>query len=157
MAKSLGKVYPDLLPQTRQALIETGLPYIIENVVGAPMRFPVIVCGSAFHLPIRRHRQFESNCLLFGTQCDHGWQKRADMQYPSCFRRRSRKRGGPVTAARTTSTVVQVYGNTAGKGLWPQAMGIDWMTSKELSQAIPPAFTKYLGHQFIRHVREAMK
>ena len=138
-----GKTYPDLLAPVREALEATGKPWIIENVSSAPMRGAVRLCGSSFGLPIRRHRLFESSHLLFGRECDHGWQE-ASGQFPTCWR----PRPGPPPR----SSVVQVYGNTPGKHLWPAAMGIYWMTSKELSQAIPPAFTEYLGRQLIRQI-----
>lgn len=141
--RALRKEHPDLVAPVRELLIASGRIYIIENVVGAPLRMAVTVCGSSLGLKVRRHRLFESNAFLFGTQCRHDWQRRTG-SYPTCWR--------PRPGVRPTSSVVQVYGNTSGKALWPEAMGIDWMTSRELSQAIPPRYTEYLGKQLRRAV-----
>ena len=67
--KSTDKV--DLIPQTREAFLDSGKPYIIENVPGAPLIDPVILCGSSFGLKVRRHRLFESNIELTGLPCNH--------------------------------------------------------------------------------------
>ena len=67
--KSTNKI--DLIPQTREGLIASGKIYIIENVPGAPLIDPVVMCGSSFGLKVRRHRQFESNVKLTGLPCNH--------------------------------------------------------------------------------------
>lgn len=67
--KSTDKV--DLIPQTRQALIASGKPYVIENVPGAPLIEPIQMCGSYFGLKVRRHRRFESNLPIVGSPCKH--------------------------------------------------------------------------------------
>ena len=67
--KSTDKV--DLIPQTREALVASGITYVIENVPGAPLINPVQFCGSSFDLKVRRHRLFESNLQLTGSVCDH--------------------------------------------------------------------------------------
>ena len=72
--KSTTKI--DMIPETRAALIATGKPYIIENVEGSPLINPIKVCGSAFGLKVRRHRLFESNVSLTGTDCRHKEQGR---------------------------------------------------------------------------------
>jgi len=121
--------HPDLLGRVRGRLNETGLPYVIENVPGAPMRCDVMLCGSMFGLEVRRHRWFESNMNLapWTPTCDHS---------------------RPVTG---------VYGHPHGKAganagmlpsdreTWSRAMGIDWMTAAELADAIPPAYTEWIG------------
>jgi len=139
--RKAGKTYPDLVGPTRELLEAAGKPYVIENVVTAPLRNAVMLCGSSFALPIRRHRLFESSQVLFGTECNHGWQLRSGIRYPTCFQ--------PKGGMRNTSSVVQVYGNTTGKKLWPMALGIDWMNSRGLSQAIPPCYTEFLGRQLL--------
>jgi DNA (cytosine-5)-methyltransferase 1 len=144
--KLKGKEYPDLVAETRRLLEASGRPWVIENVPGAPLRSPALLCGSAFGLAVRRHRIFESSFLLLGTQCRHHEQDRPGPRFPACFRSRKSLREN----RRHLSTVVQVYGHTAGKHLWPEAMGIDWMTAREMTQAIPPAYTQYIGTQLMR-------
>jgi DNA (cytosine-5)-methyltransferase 1 len=131
--KSTNKI--DLLPQTRQALIATKKPYIIENVVGAPMFDAVICCGSAFGLKVRRHRQFESNLKLTGTICDHKAQGRPVGVYGSM--RDNIPKGG-----RTAHSIEEAR----------EAMGIDYMLWGDLVEAIPPAYTEYLGKQIIEQL-----
>jgi DNA (cytosine-5)-methyltransferase 1 len=136
--------HEDLIPAIRRILVAIGRPYVIENVEGSTLRTPVRICGTAFGLPIRRHRRFESNVLLFGKDCEH-WRFKEAKYYTSY---RPHKKGG-------MSTVVQVYGRP-GRGAmkdWPAAMGIDWMSNHELSQAIPPAYTEYIGKQLLQVIR----
>lgn len=129
--------YPDLVEPTRDLLQETGLPYCMENVVRAPLQYPVQLCGSSFGLRVRRHRWFESNVSIVGSKCDHSWQKR-HMPYHT-------SKGQPTG-------VVGVFGGgqNLGEGeyiKWQVAMGIDWMSKREMAQAIPPAYTLHLGKQ----------
>jgi DNA (cytosine-5)-methyltransferase 1 len=65
--------HPDLIEPTRAMLAESGLPYVLENVMGAPMRCDVMLCGTMFGLRIIKHRQFECNFPVFapGAKCDH--------------------------------------------------------------------------------------
>ena len=126
--KSTDKV--DLIPQTREALIATGKPYIIENVPGAPLINPVQVCGSAFGLKVRRHRRFESNVKLVGTICKHKEQGRPVGVYGS-MKDEIPKGGKTATSIEEART----------------AMGIDWMLWGELVEAIPPLYTMFLGQQ----------
>lgn len=131
--------YPNLLPQTRTILHDSGLPYVIENVKGAPLIDPIVLCGSHFDLrcsfgQLQRHRYFESNIL---------------MSVP-----------GPC---RHTQPVVGIYGHPGGTNGrtgkpastskdWAQALQVDWMTSREMAQALPPAYTNYIGRQIIRSI-----
>jgi len=135
--------HQDLIPQTRAAIEKTGLPYVIENVEGAPLLCPIKVCGTYFNLPIRRHRLFESNLMLFGVDCRH--QRFREKRFYSSY---GQFRGRPP---RMTSTVVQVFGNpsNAAKKEWGPALGIDWMDWRELSQAIPPCYTFFIGKQLM--------
>lgn len=140
-------MHPDLVGPTRQLLERTGRPWVIENVPRAPMPGAVLICGSSFGLLVRRHRLFESNVFLFGTTCNHKLQKG---EYP---------RGcGPSLrhGRKMTSSVVSVWGGTGGgkgsKSLWQEAMGIDWMNRAELAQAIPPAYTEFVGRQLLAAV-----
>ena len=127
----------DLIPETRAGLISSGLPYIIENVPGAPLINPVQLCGSSFGLKVRRHRRFESNIQLVGSSCDHKKQGRPVGIYGSM--RDDIPKGG-----KTADTMDQAR----------EAMGVDWMIWKELVEAIPPAYTEFLGKQLFKHLSE---
>jgi DNA (cytosine-5)-methyltransferase 1 len=130
----------DLISVTREALMDLGLPYVIENVEGAPLRFAFRLCGSSFGLAVRRHRRFESSVLLLAPDCCHEIQR--DKKYPTNWRPNGRK---------VLASVVQVYGTGAERmDLWGPAMGINWMTGTELRQAIPPAYTEFIGKQLLR-------
>jgi len=147
---SIGKMYRskmpkrervDLIAPIRQRLIKSGLPYVIENVQGAPLLNPRRVCGSYFGLGVRRHRFFETNISgLLGTECRHRSQTDLIAVYgdhPERCRVRTDGKGGKINRAPTLE---------AGQG----AMGIDWMVWKELTQAIPPAYTEWIGKQIMR-------
>ncbi len=133
-ALRFGYRYADHISATRNLLDEIGLPYIIENVAGAPIRHDVWLCGEMFGLGVVRHRFFELG----------GW----TMDQPAHVAHRGKVRGyrhgqfqdGPY---------VQVYGKGGAKGTvaeWQQAMGIDWTDDpRELVQAIPPAYTRLIG------------
>jgi DNA (cytosine-5)-methyltransferase 1 len=128
--KSTDKV--DLIPQTRAALIESGVPYVIENVPGAPLINPVQMCGSYFGLKVRRHRLFESNLKLIGSGCKHKEQGKPVGIYGSM--RDEIPKGG-----HTAKTIEEAR----------EAMGIDWMIWGELVEAIPPRYTYEIGKQLM--------
>lgn len=134
--------HPDLVAATREAVQGTGLLYIIENVPGAPLLNPTLICGLALGLNVKRHRLFESNVLLFGTKCGN---HKGDwlVVFGGSPRRRchvsGRAKGGGPVCLRKKAPIEE------GRA----AMGIDWMNGKELSQAIPPAYTEYLGRQLM--------
>lgn len=133
----VGASYPNLIPQTRQRL--SDVPYVIENVPGAPLISPITLCGSSFGLDIRRHRLFESNVALHAPPCDHRWQT---PRFPPATNRTNLRRTVEVGVWRIPLEVQQ------------QAMGIDWMTRPELSQSIPPAYTQWIGEQLIAAIKE---
>ncbi len=133
----VGDDYENLIPETRELLERTGLPYVIENVEGAPLRDPVTFCGSSFGLDIRRHRLFESNFPLVAPPCNHRWQT---PRFPQATNRANLRRTVEVGAYRTAKIA-------------PAAMGIDWMELGELSQAVPPAYTEFIGRQMLAHMR----
>lgn len=144
------KEYPNLIPPTRERLQAAGVPYVIENVVGSELRQPIRLCGSSFGLRIRRHRLFELHGFhpALVPPCAHHWQN--DRIYPA-LNGQDRKRGG-------RSGIVGVYGNGGDKraDLWPDAMGIDWMTRKELTQALPPVFTQWIGERLMAELERAV-
>ncbi len=144
MTKRWGKdrpdVHPRLIEPIRAKLKAWGGVYVIENVVGAPLENPFMLCGSMFGLRVRRHRLFEASFPVLAPTCDHAQQ-------------------GPV---------VPVYGHAGGSskrdGLrfpgtdaWRAAMGIDWMTGNELAEAIPPAYAEWIGRRAIKCLQEAMR
>ena len=122
----------DLIPQTRQALIASGKPYVIENVPGAPLIEPIQMCGSYFGLKVRRHRRFESNLPLVGSPCRHKEQGKPVGVYGSM--RDEIPKGG-----HTAKTIEEAR----------EAMGIDWMIWGELVEAIPPIYTQEIGKQLL--------
>jgi DNA (cytosine-5)-methyltransferase 1 len=128
--KSTDKV--DLIPQTREALIASGKPYVIENVPGAPLINPIQMCGSYFGLKVRRHRRFESNLPIVGSPCDH------------------KNQGKPVGVYGSMRDEIPKGGHTA-KSIEEarEAMGIDWMIWGELVEAIPPIYTREIGMQLL--------
>ncbi len=136
--------HPDLLTPSRELLISTGLPYVIENVPGAPMDGPII-CGSSFHLGVRRHRRFETNWPLLVPPCVHGTQ-------PPRFELYDHGKS-------YLSGIVHVFGAGGGKGreFWSEAMGIDWMDDPELAEAIPPAYTEMIGAQLLAYISHSVE
>ncbi len=128
--------HPQLIEIVRYWCVKYEKPFIIENVPGAPLQFPTLLCGSMFSLGVRRHRLFECSFPVPQPKCNHKWR---------------------------LSRPVGVYGSTGGisrrDGIkfatlqeWQYAMRIDWMDAKLLSQAIPPAYTAYLGKYLLKAV-----
>ena len=135
----------DLIKQTRAGLIKSGLPYIIENVQGAPLIDPIVLCGSSFGLKVRRHRLFESNIAVTGLPCDHKAQGKPVGVYGSM---NDQPQGVDKKSGR------YVYGGITATSIDEarDAMGIDWMLWADLVEAIPPAYTKHLGTQLLKHL-----
>ena len=122
----------DLLTPTTELLKAWGGVYVIENVPGAPMSNPALMCGSAFGLRVRRHRYFDSPLLLMNSGCNHAAQ------------------GRPVGVYHQMNDEVPHGGRTARTLTEGQeAMGIDWMKWADLKEAIPPAYTQYIGEQLL--------
>jgi DNA (cytosine-5)-methyltransferase 1 len=138
------KQHPDLVGVTRELLQAARVPYVIENVPGAPLAAWIMLCGSAFGLGIpdaqlRRHRLFEPSpgLWLMSPPCQHSGPVIG--VYGGHGRDRRRK-------VNTQNFTVQQR---------REAMGIDWMNGTELSQAIPPAYTEYIGTQLLEHLEVA--
>lgn len=109
-------------------LVASGKPFIIENVQGSPIRGGLCLCGTMFGLGVFRHRLFESNVRLQKTK-----------QRCSCKNER------------IGAGYVSVAGNLTNKRAASQAMGIDWITNKrQLFEAIPPAYTQFIGLQLMK-------
>lgn len=134
--------HPRMIADVRSFLGGLGRPFVIENIPSARpfMRDPVVLCGSSFGLPVRRHRLFEMpERPALAPPCAHHLQR--EPRYPTQYR--------PKPGQNTMACVVQVYGHGKGAKAWGPAMGIDWMTRDELAQAIPPAYTEWIGRQLI--------
>ena len=140
---------PKLIPAIRKRLEASGKPWVIENVAFSDLPDATELCGSMFGLPIRRHRWFSSSLLLFSPgPCCHT---------PGFYNPIGGKIRGYGTLASKTRYI-------DGKGVTRKreghyrlatghkAMGIDWMSLDELSQAIPPAYTRWIGEQHIQYV-----
>lgn len=145
LAKLTGKEYPCFIEATRDLLMKLDVPWIIENVVGAPLRNPVTICGSAFGLGVRRHRQFESNVWLWPTDCRHDLQPEPiDVTGTGGFVEGRIRTDGGGGNSRKPRNIAEAR----------EAMGINWMTRPKLSQAIPPAYTEYLGQQVMGFLKQ---
>lgn len=131
----------DLVPPIRERLIAAGVPWVIENVPGAPLRHWITLCGGMFGLRTYRHRRFESNILL-----------RAPSHPRHLIRTNGTGRNRAEQWAAGLHACIAGHNHLASFG--PAAMGIDWMTRAELAQAIPPAYTEWIGRQLITAVRQ---
>lgn len=136
--------YPLLIGTVRERLLAAGKPWIIENVVGSPMGHFVMLCGTHFGLKVYRHRQFETSELIFSP----GWCCHPRALLPGYYTVFGKSVCGGKLHGRQKARVAD------GRA----AMGIDWMTIAELSQAIPPAYTEYIGRQLLSvlYQQEAM-
>lgn len=135
----VGDDHLNLISETRQLVRALRVPYVIENVPGAPLVDPVQMCGSSFGLNVRRHRLFEANWPLTAPPCDHGWQT---------------PRFAPATNRTNLRRTVEVGVYRIPLAVQQAAMGIDWMRLPELSQAIPPAYTQHIGEHLAAHLQQ---
>lgn len=149
---SHSKEHPDVVAATRQLLEVSGLPWVIENVPGAPLRSPVTVCGASLNLTatdvdgdrlvLRRHREFESNVYLMTYEC-------------ACrrYRREGVQIGGVYGGGRSDRNNSWTRGGyTPPKAQRAELIGCDHMTMHGLSQAVPPAYTEHIGQQLLTHL-----
>jgi DNA (cytosine-5)-methyltransferase 1 len=144
--------HPDLVEPTRDLLVRSGLPYVMENVEGAPLIGPLRLCGTEFGLRatdtdglriwLKRHRLFESNMFLVGAGgCCHP----ADILCAGVY-----GNGAPSRDA----AKARAGGYTPpSQEVRAALMGIDWMSRNGLSQAIPPAYTEFVGRQLLEHIQ----
>lgn len=132
-----GNRHPDLISPCRDELRQTGRPWIMENVRGAPMQSAILLCGLMFGLRVLRHRLFESSLVLLAP--DHPRRPKGNLTN-SCLGYSTGREG-----------FVCVAGHNFVREAGARAMGIDWMKSRhELAQAIPPAYTEFIGRQLLR-------
>lgn len=137
-SRKAGKVYPDLVRPVRKLIDESGKPYVIENVPTAPLINPTYLEGTMFGLGVIRRRCFETN-----------WWLPQPMYIKHRAPIKQLSKVGPTRILQKSA-----YCSVAGSGAdgwsgrvadWRKAMGIDWMTRGEIKQAIPPAYTEYIG------------
>jgi DNA (cytosine-5)-methyltransferase 1 len=138
VTRSLRKrVHPDLVDPTRERLIAAGIPWVMENVKGAPLRNALVLCGTMFDgLRVYRHRLFEAEPPIYfpPLACNHSFVMPA-----------SKGEYHRLDEQAFITAVGHNFQASSGR----VAMGIDWMTRDELSQAIPPAYTEWIGRQLI--------
>ena len=134
--------YPDDISVLRELLIATGKPYVIENVVGAPLKDYVMLCGSMFGLRVYRHRLFECNppILISPGACNH-WAKASGNN--------ATINGKRVTPNLADFDILTITGHDFILSDARIAMGIDWMQQSEISQAVPPVYTEWVGKQMM--------
>ncbi len=138
-----GDKWPRLIEPVREILIKTGKPYVIENVSGAPLIHPTVLCGTMFKgLRVLRHRLFEANFLILAPP--HG-------KHPKVHTFDKRKSHYGKTDDRIDFVQVTGGGNCTIAAA-RDAMGINWMTKDELNEAIPPAYTEFIGKQLMKHL-----
>jgi DNA (cytosine-5)-methyltransferase 1 len=136
--------HPKLIGPTRDLILATGLPYVIENVVPEseeldddPLLDPVLLCGAMFDLGTYRHRLFETNWQLVPPT------------HPEHVARNTKMGRKP-----RPGEMMHVVGNFSGVAQAKQAMGIDWMNRDGLRESIPPAYTEYIGLQLMAAIQE---
>lgn len=143
-----GHEWPRLIEPVREMLINSGLPYVIENVEGAPLINPVILCGTMFPgLRVLRHRLFEANFMIMAPPHN---------KHPKVhtFDRRKSHYG----KTNEWKDFVQVTGGgNCTLAAAREAMGIDWMSKAEINESIPPAYTEFIGRQLLRCMAVAKK
>lgn len=129
--RKAGRVYPDLIADVRREFEKRGKPYIIENVPGAPLHNPILLNGSFFGLLVHRPRFFECSFPI---------------EQPFIP-----KTGRPVKMGRPVKegNIIQPVGHFSGVAYAQRQMGIDWLGQKGLAQAIPPAYTEWIGKAFL--------
>ena len=107
----------------------------------------IVLCGRSFDLNVKRHRWFSSSCPLWSLSCgDHS------TDYVIVFGGGVRGRSHQIGRTHNGQGGPIIRRPTLPLEVGQEAMGIDWMTRHELSEAIPPAYTKYIGEQFLAQV-----
>jgi len=145
LAKRNGNAHewPRLIEPVRDMLIKSGKPYVIENVEGAPLINPVVLCGTMFKgLRVLRHRLFEANFTI---------KVPPHKKHPICHTFDKRKSQYGKTNEMIDFVSVNGGGNCTVAAA-KDAMGIDWMTKDEMNEAIPPAYMELIGKQLMEHL-----
>lgn len=137
--------HPDLVAPVRDLLEAVGLPWIMENVPGSPLRSPTVFCGEAYGLgalcadgiyrPLRRHRHFEASFVILSAGCACSGREPIGVY----------GLGGPIRHTVRTGGTARGYKGSLDE--MRDAMAIDWMPHAAISQAIPPIYTHVIGLQ----------
>lgn len=132
--------YPRLIDPVRELLYEIGRPFVIENVPGAAdaLRSPVMLCGTMFGLRIRRHRLFEVH------------PRPQVIRTPACT-----DHAGTLNPHNTAGRerMYQEFGKSDPEPHWRAAMGVGYMHRYEAREAIPPAYTEFIGRLMLSYVK----
>ncbi len=140
--RALGRVnkHHDLIAPVRKLLYGIGRPFIVENVQGSPLYTTIILYGASLGLPLlARHRHFEMSHFIFAPKCSHRESPRIIGVYGD------RPDGRPIMGRREYRVTYAAKSLEEGR----EAMGIDWMEWSELTQAIPPAYTEFIGRRLL--------
>lgn len=130
--------HPELVEPIRSKLQSAGVPWCIENVPGAPLIDPIELCGSMFGLRTYRHRLFECSFPIAAPPHPPHVAKTAKMGRPP-----------------KPDEYIHVVGNFSGVAAAREAMGIKWLPRDKLREAIPPAYSEYIGRHAIAHINAA--
>lgn len=144
-AKSTKDKYLNLIPQTRELLVRSGKPYVIENVPRSPLVNPIQLCGTSFGIPVRRHRLFELG----------QW----SVEAPKCRHQDFTERRFPGSSNRPNGrTVCNVGEYRVPLATQKECMTIDRkVTLHELSEMVPPPYTQWIGEQYEAYKRASGK
>jgi DNA (cytosine-5)-methyltransferase 1 len=138
LGKQNHRPHVDLIAATRLSLRSMWKPFVIENVPGSPLHGSLVLCGQYFGLKVRRHRHFETNMLMLIDSCHSSHRKAPIAVYGDHPERHTYKPGsGGYIHRAATFEIAQ------------DAMGIDWMDWKEITQATPPEYTRWIGMQLL--------
>lgn len=129
-----GNDHEDFIAATRSLFKLIGKPWVIENVPGSPLRDPIMLCGPMFGLETYRHRLFESNLPIF-----------APLHQPHTVRNTKMGR------APEPDTYMQIVGNFTNVDKAREVMAMPWANRDGLREAIPPAYSEWVGRQIIDH------
>ena len=141
-------VYPNLIAAHRAALRALGKPWVMENVPRAPLRRPMLLCGTMFGLRtedsdgtmlrLKRHRHFESNIdLIPPRDCDHD----GPMPWGGVY--------GGARSDRDEARNVRRGGYTPEQQVASRLLDIDFLPMSALRKSIPPAYTEWVGRQIL--------
>ena len=137
-----GYSYPDLIEPIRNRLLATGKPVVIENVQGAPLENPIMLCGTMFGLRVKRHRYFECHPsispMLLSCSCEG----------PDGFT--AAHRG--ISSIKRGARLICVAGHNFLVAEAGEAMGIDWMTQDGLREAIPPVMAQFIVEAVMKEI-----